>query len=229
MIVCISPSNLDIVQTATTLKFAEEAKKIMSKPRLKELIDKYKVIKWITFQCYTCYMSMYQLSCEMDISYTHVFIYLEWVSHWLVHSLKFQSTSRVPWSSAVLSAPFIDSWLCRSHGSHNLADLISFSSFFWVACLVCVLALKVLFLNRKLCELDIKMLSQSGLPSPFVPVNKLCLVLSCVSFLYQRSLHQHYLLKASLLFIQWSMPCVSMFLFCGTQATWALCFWPRGP
>jgi hypothetical protein len=49
MIVCISPSNLDVVHTATTLKFAEEAKKIMSKPRLKKLIDKYKVIKWIKF------------------------------------------------------------------------------------------------------------------------------------------------------------------------------------
>jgi hypothetical protein len=50
MIVCISPSYLDVVQTATTLKFAEEAKKIMSKPRLRELIDKYKVINWLTFQ-----------------------------------------------------------------------------------------------------------------------------------------------------------------------------------
>jgi hypothetical protein len=49
MIVCISPSNLDVVQTATTLKFAEEAKKIMSKPRLKELIDKYKVINFFFF------------------------------------------------------------------------------------------------------------------------------------------------------------------------------------
>jgi hypothetical protein len=80
MIVCISPSNLDLVQTATTLKFAEEAKKIMSKPRLKELIDKYKVIKWITFQELS-EISMYQLSCEMDISFTHVSICLEWVSH----------------------------------------------------------------------------------------------------------------------------------------------------
>jgi hypothetical protein len=49
MIVCISPSSLDVVQTATTLKFAEEAKKIMSKPRLKELLDNYKVIKCIPF------------------------------------------------------------------------------------------------------------------------------------------------------------------------------------
>ncbi|KDR17204.1 kinesin heavy chain-like [Zootermopsis nevadensis] len=42
VIVCISPSNLDITKTVTTLQFAEEAKKVMSKPKVKEILDKYK-------------------------------------------------------------------------------------------------------------------------------------------------------------------------------------------
>jgi hypothetical protein len=115
------------------------------------------------------------------------------------------------------------------YSSHDMADSISFSSFLHVACLVWVLALNVLFLNRKFCEWDIKILSQSGLGSLFVRVNKLCLVLPCVSFLYQRSLHEHSVLRVSPLHIPWSMSFVRMFLVCGTRAMWALCCWPHGP
>ncbi|XP_069689295.1 kinesin-like protein KIF21A isoform X2 [Periplaneta americana] len=42
MIACISPSNLDIAQTITTLRFAEDAKKVMSKPKINQIICEYK-------------------------------------------------------------------------------------------------------------------------------------------------------------------------------------------
>ena len=43
MIACVSPSNYDVAHTVMTLRFMEEAKKVVSKPKINEIMKKFKV------------------------------------------------------------------------------------------------------------------------------------------------------------------------------------------
>ena len=43
MITCISPSSRDALQTIMTLRFAEQAKKVMSKPKINQMMQKFRV------------------------------------------------------------------------------------------------------------------------------------------------------------------------------------------
>jgi hypothetical protein len=129
------------------LKFAEEAKKIMSKPKLKELLDKYKVIKWIAFQ-ELWEMPMRQLSVN-----------------WTYLTLMCSVWNRfMPWNfsphhmfHAMFSPRFLDSQLCKVTWfswpirPNDISSLLPCSlpdvSLCWIFC----------FFNEKSCEFTLSL------------------------------------------------------------------------
>jgi hypothetical protein len=67
---------MDITQTLTTVTFAEEAKKVMSKPKIKQILDKYKVRVTRNMHEIQIYVSTEELCPFFLVTFfTNVFIF----------------------------------------------------------------------------------------------------------------------------------------------------------